>query len=129
MTGKAKIEALTNSWYGFAVFSAITAVLADGIGLWSITKAVFWLLGSWLVSFFIGRALVKKSSLVRTILILGSALFAVLGTVSVGRTAWTFLQSWEIGLLGTIAFSAISTWMNVKSFRTLTDPDVKAYFG
>jgi hypothetical protein len=129
MTGKAKIEGLTNSWYGFAVFSAIFSVVTNGLGIWSIGTAIAGLLFSWILTFFIGRALVKKSSLTRAILLVVSGLVTVFGTLSVGRTTWAFVHTWEFGLLATVTYSAVSTWMNAKSFRTLTDSSVKAYFG
>lgn len=129
MSGKAKIEALTNSWYGFAVFSAICSVLIKGIGFFSITGALVGLLFSWTVTFFIGRALIRKSSITRALLIVISGLFSVLGTVTAAKMTWAFVHSWELNVLLTAASSAVGTWMNVKSFRTLTDASVKAYFG
>ncbi len=129
MSGKAKIEGLTNSWYGFAVFSAICSVLIKGIGLFSIAGAVIGLVFSWILTFFIGRALVRKSSFTRTVLILLSGLFCVLGTVSAAKMTWAFVHDWELSVLLTAAYSAVNTWMNAKSFRTLTDSSVKAYFG
>ena len=85
MSGKAKIEGLTNSWYGFAVFSAICSVLMNGIGVWSITKGIVGLLFSWFITFLIGRALIKKSSLTRYLLILVSGLLTVFGAVVILR--------------------------------------------
>ena len=35
---KAKIEGLTNAWYGFAVFSAIFSLVTNGIGVFSIVS-------------------------------------------------------------------------------------------
>jgi hypothetical protein len=128
MDGKAKIEGLTNSWYGFAVFSAIFSVLTNGLGIWSISTAIAGLLFSWILTFFIGRALVKKSSLTRAILLLVSGFWALFGTLSVGKGTWAFVHTWEFSLLAAVTFSAVSAWMNAKSFRTLTDSSVKAYF-
>jgi hypothetical protein len=128
MTGKAKIEGLTNAWYGFAVFSAAAAILGNGIGVWSLGKAVVGLLFSWVLTFFLGRSLLKKSSLVRSILIIVSALSSVLGMISAGKDALAFVSSWELSLLGAIVYSGAAAWMNIRSFRTLTDPSVKAYF-
>jgi hypothetical protein len=129
MSGKAKIERLTNSWYGFAVFSAIASLLVNGIGFFSIGGAVVGLVVSWIITFFLGRALVKRSSLVRSLLIVLSALFAVFGTLAVGRAAWGFVQTWQLSLLGAGGYSAVHTWMHAKSFRTLMDSSVKAYVG
>lgn len=128
MSGKAKIEGLTNSWYGFAVFSAICGVLMNGIGVWSITKGIVGLLFSWFITFLIGRALIKKSSLTRYLLILLSGLLTVLGTIGAGKAAWAFVQSWQLATLAAAAYTAVVTWMNARSFRTLMDGSVKAYF-
>ncbi|MBX3260744.1 MAG: hypothetical protein KIS78_32160 [Labilithrix sp.] len=129
MTGKAKIEGLTNSWYGFAVFSAIYGVLMKGIGVFSIAGAVGGLLFSWFITFLIGRALVKKSSLTRLVLVFTSGLLTVLGTLSVGRMAWMFVQTWQFGVLASMAYATVGVWMQARSFRTLMDGSVKAYIG
>ena len=128
MSGKAKIEALTNSWYGFAVFSAVCSVLIKGIGFFSIAWAIIGLVFSWILTFFLGRALVRKSSFTRTILNLFSGLFSALGTIAAAKMTWAFVHDWELSLLLTAGYGAVNTWMNVKSFRTLTDSSVKAYF-
>ncbi len=129
MTGKAKIEQLTNSWYGFAVFSAIGSIIMNGIGFLSIGGAFVGLVVSWIVTFLLGRALLNRSSLVRSLLILTSGLFTVLGALAVGRSTWTFVQTWEPGVLAGAAYSAVSVWMQARSFRTLTDASVKSYVG
>jgi hypothetical protein len=129
MTGKAKIEGLTNSWYGFAVFSAICSVLMNGIGFFSIGGALVGLVVSWIITFCLGKALLGKSSFTRAILILLSGLLTVLGTLGVAKMTWTFVQTWQLSVLAAAAYSAVNTWMNAKSFRTLTDSSVKAYFG
>jgi hypothetical protein len=128
MTGRAKIEGLTNTWYGFAVFSAAYALVTGGIGIWNIGKTGIGLLVSWFFTFLIGRALLRKSSLVRTILLVVSGISVLLGTYSAGSSALSFMAHWELGLLFTAVYSAVGAWMNAKSFRTLTDSSVKAYF-
>ena len=128
MSGKAKIEGLTNSWYGFAVFSAICSVLMNGIGILSIVTAFFGLLFSWFITFLIGRALIKKSSLVRFILLALSGLVTIIFAIGTGKAAWSFVQSWQLSLLAYGAYTAVSTWMHARSFRTLMDSSVKAYF-
>jgi hypothetical protein len=128
MSGKAKIESLTNSWYGFAVFSAIFSVFENGIGVFSIGGAVIGLIVSWILTYFIGRALVKKSGFTRGILLLLNGLFLVLGTLAVGKTTWMFVQTFQFSLLAAIAFTSVSTWMYGKSFRVLMDGSVKTYF-
>lgn len=129
MSGKAKIEGLTNAWYGFAVFGAVCSILTNGIGFFSIGGAVVGLLISFALTFFFGRRLIKKSSLTRTFLIVVSGILTLLGTLAVGRTTWAFVNSWQLSLLGTIGYSAVHVWMNARSFRTLMDSSVKAYIG
>jgi hypothetical protein len=129
MSGRAKIEGLTNAWYGFDLFAAVCGLLTSGLGIFSIASSAVGLLFSWVITFFIGRALLDKSSFARTILILVTALFTVLGTLGVGKGAWTFVQTFELRVLAATAFAAVSTWMYAKSFRVLTDSSVKAYIG
>ncbi len=128
MSAKAKIEGLTNAWYGFAVFSAICSVLANGIGILSIVLAIGGLLFSWLMTFFIGRALIKKSSLTRFLLLVVSGIVTLVGTLGIGKAAWSFIQHWELSLLAYGAYTAVSTWMHARSFRTLMDSSVRAHF-
>jgi hypothetical protein len=128
MTGRAKIEGLTNTWYGFAVFSAAYALVTSGLGVWNILKTGIGLLMSWFLTFLIGRALLRKSSLVRTILLVVSGVSVLLGTYAAGSSALSFVAHWELGLLLTAVYSAVGAWMNAKSFRTLTDASVKTYF-
>ncbi|HVH47344.1 MAG TPA: hypothetical protein VM925_33645 [Labilithrix sp.] len=128
MGGKAKIEGLTNSWYGFAVFSAVCGVLRD-FGILSIVFGVAGLLFSWFVTFIIGRALINRSSLTRLFLILVSSLCSLFGVLAVGAAAWGFLQTWKLGLIAGGGYAAVSAWMHVKSLFTLMDRSVKAYVG
>ena len=125
MSGKAKIEGLTNSWYGFAVFTAVCSVLA---GVFSIVTNVAGMLFSWFVTFIIGRALIKRSSLTRLILLVATALFTIVGTLGVGKAAWMFVQTWQLKVLAGTVYGAVATWMYARSFRTLIDGSVKAYF-
>jgi hypothetical protein len=129
MNGRAKIDGLTNSWYGFAVFSAVSSILASGFSVWRIGASATWMVLSWIVIFFLGRRLVAKSHLTRALLLVVSGTLGLLGTLSAGRAAWNFVTTWELSLLGTLTYSAISTWMNLRSFHTLRDASVKAYFG
>lgn len=123
-----KIEQLTNAWYGFAVFTALYSVVTNGVGFFTLVWTTAGLLFSWFLTFLIGRALLRRSSLTRTLLLLVSALSTVLGALSAGRAGLNFVSSWELGVLLTGVYSAASMWMNAKSFRTLTDSSVKAYF-
>ena len=111
MGAKAKIEGLTHSWYGFAVFSAICSLLLNGIGIFRIFWTGFWLLVSWTITFLLGRALVNKSSLVRFILLCVSGLFTLLGALGCASKTWAFVHSWELTALLTAAYTAVAAWM------------------
>lgn len=129
MTGKAKIESLTNSWYGYAAFSAVVALLNRGLGFFSILWTGMGLLFTWFVIYLIGSALTRRSSLTRAILICATAIFSVTGAIATGKMALAFISSFEISVLATAALAAVGAWMNAKSLKTLLDPQVKAYFG
>jgi len=129
MSGKAKIESLTNTWYGYAVFSAAVALLNRGIGFFSILYTGAGLLLTWFLMFLVGRALTKKSSLVRALLICITAVMSVTTAIATGKMALSFISSFELSLLAAAALTAVGTWMNAKSLKTLLDPQVKAYFG
>ncbi len=133
MTARAKIEALTNSWSSFALFSAISSLavaLREGsLGFFKIAGTILWMLLSWAFVYFVGKRLLAKSSLTRAVLIIASAILGVTGGLACAKMAWAFVTSWELSLLAALSYSVVSTWLNVKSFRTLTDASVKAYFG
>ncbi len=128
MTATQKIEGLTNSWYGYAAFLAGLRLWENGIGLWSLfTTAgvfVFWVVLTW----FIGNRLKNKSSLTRFILVAGSAVMSVLGTVGVAKMGWQFFQTFSLSVLFYAGLAAVHVFMNARSFRVLTDKSVKAYF-
>lgn len=128
MSARAKIESLTNTWYGFAVFSAVTSVLINGIGFFSLAGAAFWLFASFALTFFIGRALLAKSSLTRFLLLCISGFFTVSSAVATGKLGLNFIANWELATLATMALTAVNTWMHARSFKTLTDSSVKSYF-
>lgn len=130
MTARAKIESLTNSWYGFAVFSAICSFLTgdSSFGFFGIGFAVVGVLFSWLFTWFLGRRLLNKSSLWRMILIVASAIMMVSGGLNAGRQALAFVHSFQLSLLVTAAYSAVAAFLNAKSLRTLMDSSVRAYF-
>src|SRR5688572_23728957 len=128
MTAKAKIEGLTNTWYGYAVFSALFSIFESGLGVFSIAGAVVGMVVSFIITYFIGKALLNKSSLTRFILLVVSGISGALGTIAAGKMALQFFSTWEFGLLAVIAYSAVSVYMNVKSFKTLMDSQVRSYF-
>lgn len=130
MTAKEKIEKLTNAWYGFDLFSAVIGlVFVNGIGIFSMVFAAIGLAISLLITFWIGRSLLGKSSFTRVVLLVLSTLFMVLGVLSTGRMVWAFFGEWSLSLLGYAAWSSISVYMYAKSINTLTDKTVRAHFG
>ncbi len=129
MMAKEKIEKLTNAWYGFDLFySVIGFVFISGIGIFSAVGSLIGLAISLLITFWIGRSLIKKSSMTRTILIVFSALLMVLGVLGTGRLVWAFASEWSLSLLGYAALSVINVYMYARSINTLTDKSVRAYF-
>ncbi|MDB4935258.1 MAG: hypothetical protein JWP87_2230 [Labilithrix sp.] len=128
MTASQKIESLTNSYYGYAVFGAAVSLWNNGIGFFSLLGTAASFLFSVFLTWFIGRRLLAKSSLTRIVLVLLTGIFSVLGTVGVAKMGWTFFQTMSFSLLVYAGFASIGVYMNVKAFRVLTDSSVKAYF-
>jgi hypothetical protein len=129
MSGREKIEKLTQAWYGFAVFSAVWSLLNNGLGLFSILGAVGSMLVSFVITYFIGRALRNRSSFTRFVLLVLSGLSSVFGAIGVVRLGYAFVQSWSLQVISLMVFAAASLMINVRSFRTLRDASVKAYVG
>src|SRR5262245_16166692 len=129
MTAKQKIENLTHAWYGFAVVSALVSLFWNGIGFFSLLSRAISLIASPVVAWFLGRALAKKSSLTRTLLVLFSAVMTVLGVLGVARFGWAFFQTWSFQYVLAAGWASAGTYMYGRSFRTLTDDSVKAYVG
>jgi len=128
MTARAKIEELTNGWYGLAAFGAVVSVLQNGIGIFSLFFTIMALCFSLFVTFFLGRRLLARSSLTRMVLLVLSAVLGVLGSLGVVKLIWAFFGSFSFGLLLTAAVAAATVLMHFRSFRTLTDSSVKSYF-
>ena len=128
MSGKAKIENLTNAWYGYDVTSAGIAFLLGSWGILSIVGSLLGLGVSLFITYMIGRALRNRSSLTRVICIGASGLFTVLGTLSAGRATLSLLDSFSLTMVGMIAWSCVGIYMLGRSFMTLMSGDVKTYF-
>jgi hypothetical protein len=129
MTGKTQIETLTNTWYGFSVFSALYGLFMGGIGVFSLVGSLVGLGVSWLINFAIGRALLRRSSGTRLFLIVSTGLgtlFSVLGTF---KAAQLFVHSWDLRVLVITGYAVACTWIYAKSCRTLLSRSVKAYVG
>ena len=129
MTARQKIEGLTNSYYGYAVFGAAVSLWNNGIGLFSLIGTAFSFVFSVLLTWFIGRRLLAKSSLTRVLLVVLTGIFSVLGSISVAKMGWTFFQTMSLSVLLYTGLVAVGVYMNIKAFRVLTDSSVKAYFG
>jgi hypothetical protein len=131
MTGTArqKIEELTNSWYGYAVFGAILSIWNNGIGFFSLIGTALSFAFSVFLTWFIGRRLMAKSTLTRLILVIVTGLSSLFGSLSVAKMGLTFFQTFSLSVLVYALVGAVVVYMNVKSFRVLTDKSVKAYFG
>ena len=129
MTATQKIEGLTNSWYGYAVFGAALSLWNNGIGFFSLIGTAASFVFSIFLTWFIGRRLLKRSSLTRLLMVLITAVSSVLGSIGVAKMGWNFFQTFSLSTLVYGALTAVAVYMNVKSFRVLTDTSVKAYFG
>ena len=127
MTATQKIEGLVNSWYGYAVFGAALSLWNNGIGVFSLIGTAASFLFSIFLTWFIGRRLMKKSSLMRLIMVVITGLTSLFGTIGVAKMGWTFCQTFSLSVLLYAALTAVGVYMNVKSFRVLTDKSVKAY--
>jgi hypothetical protein len=127
-TARQKIEGLTNSWYGYAVFGALLSLWHGGIGFFSLIGTAASFLFSIFLTWFIGRRLLAKSTMTRLLLILITGFSSVMGTVGVAKMGWTFCQTLSLSVLVYAGLLAVSVYMNARSFRVLTDKSVKTYF-
>jgi hypothetical protein len=128
MTARQKIEGLTNSWYGFAVFMSLLALWRNGIGFFSLLGTAGSFVFSILLTWFVGRRLLGKSSLMRLFLIVVTGVVSVMDTVGVAQMGLTFFQTFSFSALAYIGVLGVHLYMNARSFRVLTDKSVKLYF-
>lgn len=128
MTARQKIEGLTNSWYGYAVFGAALSLWDNGIGFFSLLGTAGSFLFSVFLTWFIGRRLLSRSTLTRVILVVVTALSSVFGSIGVAKMGWTFFHTWSFSVALYAALTAVGVYMNARSFKVLTDKSVKAYF-
>ena len=143
MTAKQRIENLTNAWYGYAVFATLATIVGNiwyglfswgfwfGFGMlavaFSIGISVVGLAISIAITAFLGRKLLARSSFTRALLVVLSAVFAVLCAISTFSEAWQFLHYWSIAGIIRIALPAAAALLQVRSFSVLNDPEVRAY--
>lgn len=128
MTAQKKIEKLTDSWYGYVLFSAVINVIANGFGIFSLILAAGGLLFSLFLTYIIGRNLQRRGRITRFFCLVGSAFSTVFGAIGVWSLGGQFLSNWSFGLLAQIGMVVVGVMMAVRSFRTLTDSSVKAFF-
>jgi hypothetical protein len=128
MTAREKIQGLTNSWYGYVVFTAGLSLLRSGLGFFTLLFGLISLAATLVFTWFIGNRLLAKSSLWRVLILIVSSLTVVFGTLGVAKAGWMFLHDWSLSLLFGILFGAVSIGMHIKSLRVLTDDSVKSYF-
>lgn len=131
MSGKAKIEALTNAWYGYTLFAALVNLVSAvlGSGLFAFLTVPF-VIGVSLFSLFltwgIGKLLLARSGLTRFVLLVLSPIALLIGALSL----WRFASSpWSLGAIAAAVITGCGVWMQLRSLRTLLDKNVKAYFG
>ena len=128
MTARQKIEGLTNSYYGYAVFGAVVSLWNNGIGFFSLIGTAFSFVFSILLTWFIGRRLLAKSSLTRVLLVIVTAIGSLFGAVGAAKMGWTFVQTMSLSALLYTGLVAVGAYMNIKAFRVLTESSVKVYF-
>lgn len=128
MSAQKKLEKLTDSWYGFALFTAIIGILSSGFGILTLLWTAASLMFSLVLTFFIGRRLQKRGKLTRLVMVVVSAISTVTGAFGVYSLGTKFLAGWSFGLLLQIVAVCAGVMMAVRSFRTLTDSQVKSYF-
>ena len=127
-TARQKIEGLTNSWYGFAVFGALLSLWNGGIGFFSLIGTAASFLFTIFLTWFIGRRLLAKSSLTRLLLIVVTGVVSVMDTVGVAQMGLTFFRTFSFTALAYVGILGVHLYMNARSFRVLTDKSVKLYF-
>jgi hypothetical protein len=134
MTAQQKIEKLTHAWYGFTLFGGLASIASSVFGgLFSIVitilVAIPTMLFGFFVTWFLGRRLLARSSFTRVVLVVLSALSMILAALGTAKLGWTFLHEWSLSLLVQAVYMAACTYMNARSYNTLTDATVKSYFG
>jgi hypothetical protein len=128
MTAEDRIKNLTNAWYGFAVVAGGLGLLLNGIGVFSIASTVVSTMFSLLLTWWLGRCLLRRSSATRIFLLVVSGVMFFMNLLGSGKLVMSFFSEWSFSLLGYAALGLMAVYMNAKSFNTLTDKKVRAYF-
>jgi hypothetical protein len=128
MSAKEKIRALTNAWYGFALFVGLANLVMNGIGIFTIAGAAIATVISIATTWFISRLLLRRSSITRVVLVVLSIVGAIGGVLAAGGCVVDVLRGAPLRQLVMAVIMIASVSMNVRSFRVLTDERVKAFF-
>jgi hypothetical protein len=126
-SARAKIEWLTNNWYGFAVVSAaLTFFSIPGLFFAGFITAIVFsatLFTTWLF----GKFLLAKSSVTRLFLTVVSVFGVVVCAGWLSTQALAFIVTWKLITLAHCAGALGGIVVYGRSFRVLTDKSVKAY--
>ena len=125
MSARAKIEELTHGWYAMVVIGFLAGLVTGGFGFFNLFFSGFALMFGLALTWWLNKKLLGKSSLVRLVLVVLSGIglvFGALGMVKFVFASWSFTSLVMAGVL------AGNWWMNLRSFLTLRDSSVKAYF-
>lgn len=138
MDAKGKLQSLSYSWYGYTVCATLGSIfglrasglfsLVVGFTLWAMLNAVSLVIGIALVTWVSRSLILGHSALMRRFLIVLSFLGVVLGGLGTLSLAGAFLRFWQLGLLVQLGFTVSWALLNLRSLRTLTETQVKAYF-
>lgn len=131
MEGKAKLEALTNAWYGYTLFAALVNIVSAFFG-WGffafvgVAIALFVSCFMFFLAWAIGKLLIKRSGVTRFIVLL----FSGLGVFLFGPIAiWRLVSGpWSLSTMASGAVTVCALWMQLRTLKTLTDRSVKSYF-
>jgi hypothetical protein len=128
-SAKDKLRGLVNAWYGFGLFVGIANLVMNGIGIFSIVGAGIATVVSLAMTAIIGKLLLGRSSAARVVLVVLSAIGVVGGVLCAGGALINVFRGapiWSACVMSIMMVASAS--INLRSFRVLTDPSVKAYF-
>lgn len=128
MTAREKLQQLTNAWYSIAVVSAGASLLMNGLGIFSIVGAILSLSSMFILTWWIGRKLMNRSSLMRSVCIVVSVIASVLGILGLFGLGKELFEDFRLSIFLDMALVVMGISMHMRSFRVLTDTQVKAYF-
>jgi hypothetical protein len=130
MHGKAKIQSLTNAWYGYTFLAALVNVVRAlsgsvvGAALGVIIVACFFLF-SIFVTWSVGKLLLARSGLTRVLVLVLSSVGFCLGVMGI----WSFISGpWTTTAAVNGLLTGCGMWMQLRTVKTLLDRDVKSYF-